>query len=164
MRPCIVHPYCYIPIVTFLFPRVGVLTSQTLSHVRMLLLMFMCEVPVYPFTLRLMPTGCPVLFLTHIAAVPSMPALRAIFEVLGMAQNLAPVFQGLKNVVHWLDVYEHHLMDTLGGFSDKNSSVCAEKCTSVRPCLRCGNREPPPHEGLSTTPVEAGDQVMLPAM
>jgi hypothetical protein len=36
-----------------------------------------------------MPTRCPVLFLTRVATVPGGLALRANFEVLTMALNLA---------------------------------------------------------------------------
>ena len=47
----------------------------------------MCE----SATLFLVPTRIPVLILTRGAAVPSCLALRADFEVLQMAHNLAPV-------------------------------------------------------------------------
>ena len=42
-------------------------------------------------TCRLVPTRCPVLFLTRGAAVPGGLALRADFEILQYTDNLAPV-------------------------------------------------------------------------
>jgi hypothetical protein len=47
-------------------------------------------------TRLLVPTYCPVLFLTRVAAVPRAFALRADFEVLKMAQNLAPGVEAIS--------------------------------------------------------------------
>ena len=48
-----------------------------------------------PHVALCLPTRCPVLFLTHVAAVPGGLALRANFEVIQMAQNLAPVVEAM---------------------------------------------------------------------
>ena len=45
------------------------------------------------------PTRGPALFLSRLAAVPGSLALRANFEVLQMAHNLAPTVQG-RTLVH----------------------------------------------------------------
>ena len=55
---------------------------------------------VYSAALRLVPTRRPVLFLTRIGAIPGDLAPRADFEVLQMAQNLAPVVVAIRKPLH----------------------------------------------------------------
>ena len=57
---------------------------------------FACECATH----RLVPTGGPVLFLTRGATVPGVPALRANFEILQMAHNLAPLVEAKLSPLH----------------------------------------------------------------
>jgi len=53
-------------------------------------------------TRRLVPARIPILCLTRVAAVPDGPALRAHFEVLQLALDLAPVVAAIHRSVHLL--------------------------------------------------------------
>ena len=58
-----------------------------------------------------MPTRCPVVFLTRIAAVPGAFALRANSEVLQMSHNLAPVIAAIRRP---LQRYSAALVELVG--------------------------------------------------